>query len=185
MSGDVASLAAEIVPYMSAAASAYGGAVLARVRDDAADATVGLGRRLLQRVFGARAPGEQLPEPLADVVSNPRDEDAVAALRLAVRKALEASPTLTAEVESMLASAGVTGDGIRRTLDFWADDLWDCGHRGPWNLRYGRAASIYAECWCRRPVPGYSFDWSRTRTSYPNFVPAATRRRQYNPGPDL
>jgi hypothetical protein len=108
MSGDVASLAAEMVPYMSAAASAYGGAVLARVRDDTADATVGLGRRLLQRVFGARTPGEQLPEPLADIVGNPRDEDAIAALRLAVRKALEASPTLTAEIESMLASAGVT-----------------------------------------------------------------------------
>ena len=41
-----------------------------------------------QRVFGARTPGEQIPEPLADVVGNPRDEDAVAALRLAVRKAL-------------------------------------------------------------------------------------------------
>jgi hypothetical protein len=108
MSGDISSLAAEMVPYMSVAASAYGGAVLARVRDDAADATVGLGRRLLQRVFGTRAPGEQLPEPLADVVGNPHDEDAAAALRLAVRKALEASPTLKAEVEGMLASAGVT-----------------------------------------------------------------------------
>jgi hypothetical protein len=55
MSGDVASLAAEVVPYMATAASAYGGAVLAKARDDAADATVGLGRRLLQRVFGTRA----------------------------------------------------------------------------------------------------------------------------------
>lgn len=108
MSGDVASLAADIVPYMSAAASAYGGAVLARVRDDAADATVGLGRRLLQRIFGTRAPGEQLPDSLADVVSNPRDDDAAAALRLAVRKALEASPTLREEVEGMLAAARVT-----------------------------------------------------------------------------
>ena len=108
MSGDVASLTAEMVPYMSAAASAYGGAVLATLRDDAADATVGLGRRLLQRVFGTRAAGEQLPEPLADVAGNPNDEDAVAALRLAVRKALQASPTLKAEAEEMLASAGAT-----------------------------------------------------------------------------
>ena len=42
MSGEVATLAAEVVPYASAAAAAYGGAVLSKVRDDAADATVGL-----------------------------------------------------------------------------------------------------------------------------------------------
>lgn len=108
MSGDIAYMAAEMVPYMSAAASAYGGAVLAQVRDDAADATVGLGRRLLQRVFGTRAPGEQLPEPLVDIVGNPHDDDAIAALRLATRKALEASPTLATEVEGILASAGIT-----------------------------------------------------------------------------
>jgi hypothetical protein len=51
MGGDVASLAAEMTPYVSAAVGAYGGAVLAKVRDEAADATVGLGRRLLQPVL--------------------------------------------------------------------------------------------------------------------------------------
>ncbi len=107
MSGDVVSLAAEVTPYVSAAVGAYGGAVLAKVRDDAADATVGLGRRLLQRIFGTRASGEQLPEPLADVIADPNDEDAAAALRLAMRKALAASPEMQAEVEDMLAGAGV------------------------------------------------------------------------------
>ena len=67
MSGDVASLAAEMTPYVSAAVGAYGGAVLAKVQDDAADATVGLGRRLVQRVFGTRRDGEPLPGPLADL----------------------------------------------------------------------------------------------------------------------
>ena len=57
MSGEVASLAAEITPYVSAAVGAYGGAVLAKVRDEAADATVSLGRRLLQRVFGSLGAG--------------------------------------------------------------------------------------------------------------------------------
>ena len=69
MSGEVASLAAEMTPYVSAAVGAYGGAVLARVRDDAADATVGLGRRLLQRVFGTKGEGEPLPAPLADLAA--------------------------------------------------------------------------------------------------------------------
>ena len=54
MGGDAAALAAEATPYVSAAVGAYGGAVLARLRDDAADATVGLGRRLLQRMFGSK-----------------------------------------------------------------------------------------------------------------------------------
>ena len=65
MGGEVATLAAEMTPYVSAAVGAYGGAVLAKVRDEAADATVGLGRRLLQRVFGSRREGEPLPDPLA------------------------------------------------------------------------------------------------------------------------
>src|SRR5215475_9644952 len=103
MSGDVVSLAAEVMPYASAAVGAYGGAVLTKVRDEAADATVGLGSRLLQRIFGTRQTGEPLPEPLADVATDPYDEDATAALRLAVRKALAASPDLQTEVQDLLA----------------------------------------------------------------------------------
>ncbi len=109
MSGDAVSLAAEMTPYVSAAVGAYGGAVLARVRDEAADATVGLGRRLLQRVFGSRDEGEPLPGPLADLAADPGDGDALAAVRLAVRRALAADPVLAAEVGEMLAgAAGVT-----------------------------------------------------------------------------
>jgi len=55
MSAEATALAAEMTPYISAAIGAYGGAVLARVRDSAADATVGLGRQLLQRIFGYRS----------------------------------------------------------------------------------------------------------------------------------
>jgi hypothetical protein len=109
MGGDVASLAAEMTPYVSAAVGAYGGAVLAKVRDEAADATVGLGRRLLQRIFGTKGDGELLPAPLADLAADPREADALAAVRLLVRKALAADPGLAAEVGSMLAAApGVT-----------------------------------------------------------------------------
>jgi hypothetical protein len=105
---DVAALAAQITPYMSAAAAAYGGAVLAKVRDDAADATVGLGRRLLQRIFGTRKDSDPLPEPLADVLTDPSDVDAIVALRLAVRKALAADSELRADVQGMLAAGGVS-----------------------------------------------------------------------------
>jgi hypothetical protein len=105
VSGEVATLAAEMTPYLSAAVVAYGGAVLAKVRDETADATVSLGRRLLQRVFGSRAAGEPLPEPLGALAADPDDSDAQAAVRLVIRHALAADPALQAEVRSMLASA--------------------------------------------------------------------------------
>ena len=107
MSDEIALLAGQAVPYMAAAASAYGGAVLAKVRDDAADATVGLGRRLLQRVFGT-GKRRQLPEPVQNVITDPQDSDALAALRLAVRKALAADQVLAADVRTLLSEAGVT-----------------------------------------------------------------------------
>ena len=82
---------------------ARGGAVLARARDEAADATVSLGRRLSQRIFGVRGDRGDLPEALEDVVTDPADPDAVAALRLQVRKMLAADPPLVADVLEMLA----------------------------------------------------------------------------------
>src|ERR1700722_334766 len=105
MPGEVASIAVEMTPYVSAALGAYGGAVLAKVRDDAADATVGLGRRLLQRVFGRRNQGEPLPGALADLAADPDDGMALNAVTYAIRKALEADAAMLAEVRTMLASA--------------------------------------------------------------------------------
>lgn len=105
MSGDMAVLAAQVMPYVSSAVGAYGGAVLADIKDEAADATVSLGRRLLQRIFGTQTSGQNLPEPLADVVADPGDEDAIAALRLTVRKTLEADTELQHDVKIMLAPA--------------------------------------------------------------------------------
>jgi hypothetical protein len=101
MAGEVASIAVEMTPYVSAAFGAYGGAVLAKVRDDA---TVGLGRRLLQRVFGRRNPQEPLPGPLADLAVDPDDAMALSAVTYAIRKALEADAAMLAEVRTMLAS---------------------------------------------------------------------------------
>lgn len=108
MGDEIALLAGQAVPYMAAAASAYGGAVLAKVRDDAADATVGLGRRLLQRVFGVGGERRELPGPVQDLITHPQDVDVLAALRLAVRKALAADPALAASVRTLLSEAGIT-----------------------------------------------------------------------------
>lgn len=108
MGGDVASLAADMTPYISAAVGAYGGAVLAKARDEAADATVSLGRRLLQKVFGPKDEAAPLPGELADLVADPGDMDALASCRLAIRKALSLDPALEAEIRSMLVHAETT-----------------------------------------------------------------------------
>lgn len=114
MAGEVAVLAADATPYVTAAVGAYGGAVLAKVRDDAAGATVGVGRRLLQRVFGHREEGEPLPAPLAALAADPADADAAAVVRWAMRQALEADATMLAEVRAMLASA--QGAGVKQNV---------------------------------------------------------------------
>ena len=99
MAGEVATLVADATPYVTAAVGAYGGAVLAKVRDDAADATVGVGRRLLQRVFGHRAADEPLPAPLAALAADPGDADALGMVRWAMRQALEADAAMLEEVK--------------------------------------------------------------------------------------
>lgn len=109
MGGDLAGLAAEVTPYVTAAVSAYGGAVLAKTQDEAAEAAVGVGRRLVQRIFGVRAEPAELPEVLADVVDDPDDADGVAALRKAIGKALSADAALASEVRGLVAEARAAG----------------------------------------------------------------------------
>jgi hypothetical protein len=104
---EAAALAGQLMSYAIAAIRAFGNSVLNKAQDDAAEATIGLGRSALQKIFGTRKAGEPLPEPLADAVADPEDEDVMATLRLAIRKALVADPQLCAEVEHMLAGAGV------------------------------------------------------------------------------
>ena len=101
MGGDMASLATEAMPYVAAAVGAYGGAVLAKARDEAADATVSLGRRLLHRIFGSRDAIEPLPDPLAALVADPDDNDVQATVRLAICRALASDFRVEAEVRSM------------------------------------------------------------------------------------
>lgn len=107
MAAELVQLAADVTPYVTAAAGAYGGAVLTKAKDKAADTTVDLGRRVLQKIFGHREPGEQLPEALADVIADPADADNQAALRKAIRKALEAHESVATDVRSMLAEVHV------------------------------------------------------------------------------
>ncbi|MFI0480393.1 hypothetical protein [Actinomadura sp. 9N215] len=109
MSGDLVQLAGHVTQYVTTAAGAYGVAVLARTQDQAADATVGFGRRLAQRIFGVRAEGEEVPQPLAGVIDDPDDRDNRAALRRAMRSALAADAELAAQVRQWVQDAHKAG----------------------------------------------------------------------------
>jgi hypothetical protein len=104
-------LAAQVAPYVVAVAAAYGKAVVERVRDTAADATLGaaagLGRRLLYRILGREESAEQVVAAVEDLAQDPEDADRVAGVRLQIRKALAADPQLAADVSDMLRAAGV------------------------------------------------------------------------------
>lgn len=102
MSAELVQLASETMPYVTAAVGAYGGAVLTKAKDEAAGATVDLGRHLLQKIFGHRKPDEEVPEALADVIADPDDPDNQAALRQAIRKTMEADTSLATDVRAML-----------------------------------------------------------------------------------
>jgi len=131
--GDAASMATEMTPYVSAAMAAYGVAVLAKVRDDTADATVILGRRLIQKVFGHHGEQVRLPTPLADLAADPADQDALAACRLMIRKALAADPVLAEEIRSMLAAAPHVSQHIHAGRDAYTAgrDQTIVNHRRP------------------------------------------------------
>lgn len=103
--GETAALVADATPHLTAALAACGTAVLSKVSDDAADVTLGTGRGLRQRVFGRGKEGEPLPVLLAEVVNAPDDVDAPGALRLSIRRELEADADMLADVRGILAPA--------------------------------------------------------------------------------
>ena len=114
---DVGVLVPEIVPYVSAVAAAYGGAVVQKVTDAAgdagADATVSLGSRLLRRLFASDR-AEQVRAAVVEVGEQPDDEASVAVLRAQVLKAVSQDPRLAEELAAMVREAG---DGDRYTVN--------------------------------------------------------------------
>jgi hypothetical protein len=109
---EAAVLAGTAVKFVVAVARQYGSAVWQQVEDDAtdaaADATVGMGRRLLRRLLGRTESRAAIKTAVIDVADHPDDEDFAAALRVQMRKALEADPELASEVSGMLTNAGVS-----------------------------------------------------------------------------
>jgi hypothetical protein len=100
---EIAELVSAATPYITAAVSAYGQAVLAKALNDVADTgtETGTGRRILQGVFG-NTPLRELPEPLASLAADPADADALGAVRVVMRQALTNDPAMLADVRRIL-----------------------------------------------------------------------------------
>jgi hypothetical protein len=107
MSTDVVALAATAAPYLANAVHAYGANVLERLQEAAADATVGVGGRLLQRLLG-RDGSPAIEGAVVELAEDTTDEDRLAALRLQIRKALAADPGLARAVAQELSTAGTS-----------------------------------------------------------------------------
>ncbi|MFH8774213.1 hypothetical protein [Streptomyces sp. NPDC017958] len=103
---DASLTAAEITPYVVTAIGAYGSAVLTRAREQAADATVTLGREILQRFTRRNRQRPELESAVRDLAEDPQDPDFQAALRGQLRRILEQDPELIAELGALLARSG-------------------------------------------------------------------------------
>ncbi|MFF0413357.1 hypothetical protein ACFYUY_23320 [Kitasatospora sp. NPDC004745] len=97
-------------PAVTSAAAAYGGAVLTRAEEAAADATVGLGQRIINSVW-RRSDAQQRAqlEACLDDATQPGNEDAVGALRYQIRRALSSDPELLAELAALLPTGEPQG----------------------------------------------------------------------------
>jgi hypothetical protein len=114
-----ADLAGAVLPYVTAVAGAYGARVVEKVRDAAADKTadaaVGVGRRLLRRLFtSGRA--AQLEDAVRELGEQPGDQASELVLHAQLVKTLTADPQLAVDLAQILAdapAAAVTavGDG--------------------------------------------------------------------------
>ncbi|MFE0374274.1 hypothetical protein ACFW1M_01570 [Streptomyces inhibens] len=100
---DINSLVGQIVPAVGAAVGAYGVNVLSRAEDQAADATVRLGQRLLDRILRRTPDRAPIEAAVTDLATTDGDPDALAALRLQIRGALAADPSLVTELAELAA----------------------------------------------------------------------------------
>ncbi|MER5265584.1 hypothetical protein ABTZ99_26235 [Actinosynnema sp. NPDC002837] len=108
MSAEIAELANAVVPYVTAAAGAYGSAVLTKLQEQSADATVRTGGSLLRRLLGKEKSAPALEAAVLDLAEDTEDPDRQGALRLQIRKLLAEDEELRAEISDVLKSAGVT-----------------------------------------------------------------------------
>lgn len=96
------------VSAMLAAIGTYGQDVLGQVEGNAADATVSLGLRLLNRLRRTKVAGAGVEEAVTDVAKNPGDTDFETVLRARLKKAVNNDAELSADIEQLLGEGGIS-----------------------------------------------------------------------------
>ncbi|MCK1797578.1 hypothetical protein MTQ01_16395 [Streptomyces sp. XM4193] len=102
---DVAGIVQQSWPYIGAAVGAYGTAVVTRVGDDSADATVTFGRRLLNRLWRREETRPFLLRQLGGVADDPANEAARTALLEELRRMLVDDEELRRDLAELLGDA--------------------------------------------------------------------------------
>ncbi|MFF0393435.1 hypothetical protein ACFYS8_32765 [Kitasatospora sp. NPDC004615] len=105
---DMDALLGQVVPAVSAAAGVYGAGILTRAEDEAADATVRLGHRLLNRILSRNPRPESVVDAVTDLAEAAEDPDTVAVLRRQLRRLLTEDPELARELAALLPAADAT-----------------------------------------------------------------------------
>ncbi|WP_116215744.1 hypothetical protein [Streptomyces olivoreticuli] len=110
MDTEIVTVMDQVGPYLTAALGAYGVGVLGRAEDAAVDATANIGRRVLHAVWRRRGAQERaaLEAAVQDVAAEPGDEDAAAALRQQIKRALREDAELLKELSALVPTGPVT-----------------------------------------------------------------------------
>ncbi|MFF0625038.1 hypothetical protein [Streptomyces sp. NPDC004296] len=110
MSTEIVQLVEQAGPYLTSAVSAYGAAVWTRAENAVVEGTADLGRRILQLVWRRRDEQGQaeLEATVQDAAEAPGDDDAAAALRQQLKRALRDDAELRAELTRMLPAPAET-----------------------------------------------------------------------------
>lgn len=104
---DYSEIMTHAVNAIGKAIRAYGTDVLKRTEGGAVGATAGLGQRVLKKIF-QKKDAPQLKDAVDDLAAAPDDPDALAALRLQLRKILNADPELSAEIFEIVREANMS-----------------------------------------------------------------------------
>ncbi|MFF9603647.1 hypothetical protein ACF1GY_15325 [Streptomyces sp. NPDC014684] len=104
MDAEAVRLVEQAGPYLTAAVGAYGAAVLTRAQDAAADATVGLGQRILQSLWrrGDEAGRAELERVVDEAADEQDDVYSAAVLSRLLRRGLRDDPGLQEELSALL-----------------------------------------------------------------------------------
>jgi hypothetical protein len=120
VSAEIVQLVEQAVPYLTAAVGVYGTAVLTRAQDAAADATVGLGQRILHLAWqrGDEANRAELERGVGEAVDEQDDVYSAAVLSRLLRGMLQEVPGLSGELSAMLPAptagmVNITASGDR------------------------------------------------------------------------